>query len=89
MSATIEKEVVPSLYTLWEVLACLPNGWTLKSDDELLGAWDAPRRVWSIRLFDGADVQWTLEVKRSEIERYSRAEALRRSMDHLYRDALG
>lgn len=89
MPASTEREIVPSLYTTWEVRACLPNGWALKTDDELLGQWDASGQTWSLRLFDGADMQWRLEVKRVDIEKYGRGEALRRSMNLLYRDALG
>lgn len=89
MHASTEQAVVPSLYTTWEVRACLPNGWTVKNDDELLGKWDASGQTWRLRLFDGADVEWTLEVKRSEIDKLGRSDALRGSMNRLYRDALG
>lgn len=89
MLATTKREIVPSLYTIWEVRSCLPNGWTPKTNDELLGEWDKGRQTWHLRLFDGADVERVLVVRRSDIEKYGRGEALRRSMDHLYRDALG
>jgi hypothetical protein len=88
-------------YTEDEVRSFLPSGWHLAAADganaelspQTIGAWDAGKQVWRMRVIDGVDFDWPLVVKGADVAKLGgdsgRIEALRRAMDKLYRERLG
>ena len=77
--------VAPVSYLEQEIQSFLPSGWGLV---EPAGSWDARRGVWSVRVQDGADQEWRLEVQGAAAARSGRLEALQQAIDELYRAAL-
>ncbi len=73
-------------FTRLEIESLLPGGWSLAGRN---GGWDARRRRWSVEVVDSADLEWELEVRAADVDRFGRVDALRRSVDRLYREALG
>ncbi len=73
-------------FTRIEIESLLPGGWSLADGP---ARWDARRRRWSVAVVDSADLDWRLEVRAKDVERLGRLDALRRSIDRLYREALG
>ncbi len=77
---------LPPEFTRLEIESFLPGGWGLAARP---GSWDARRRRWSVEVIDSADLEWKLEVRAKDVERLGRLDALKRSVDRLYREALG
>ena len=75
----------PLSYTETEIRSFLPTGWSLAGDSP--GTWDPKKKVWRLRVIDGVDFDWPVEVKAGEGD--NRLEALRRAMDRVYRERLG
>ena len=75
----------PLSYTETEIRSFLPTGWNLAGDSP--GAWDPKKKVWRLRVLDGVDFDWPVEVKAGEGD--NRLDALRRAMDRVYRERLG
>ena len=73
-------------YTETEIHSYLPTGWVL-----IDGSAEPERRgsAWAARVLDGADTEWSLEVKDAEVDRLGRLAALQREVDRVYREALG
>lgn len=74
-------------YNLQELRSYLPTGWSLPP--AAAGSWDAKRGSWSIRVLDGAEMDWDLVVKGKDAADVGRIEALRRAFDKLFRERLG
>lgn len=74
-------------YTPTEIRSYLPTGWLIFP--AATGKWDAERGVFSIRVLDGAQMDWPLEVSARAAAEHGRAEALRRAVDVLNRERLG
>lgn len=81
------KTMTPLSYLPIEIKSYLPSGWSLPPGAD--GEWDARRSVWRTAVFDGADQEWTLQVRAVQAARRGRLEALRDAMDVLYREGLG
>ena len=75
----------PLSYTETEIRSFLPTGWNLTRDSP--GTWDPKKKVWRLRVLDGVDFDWPVEVKAGEGD--NRLDALRRAMDRVYRERLG
>ena len=78
----------PIYFTPQEILTYLPCGWRV-SDPATHGTWLEPRQVWQLRLQDGADVDWLLEVPYKEVANLGRIEALRIALTRLQTEGLG
>ncbi len=74
-------------YNDLEVSGYLPSGWTLGAPSET-AEWDARRHTWTLKVRDGAEVDWDLIVRAKDVEQHGRLEALRRAVDHVYRNGL-
>lgn len=77
----------PVAYTPTEIRSYLPSGWGIASPDS--GSWDAARQRWTIEIYDGADNAWTVEVGSADAARDGRMEALKASIDRIWRASLG
>ncbi len=73
-------------YSEVELRSYLPSGWGLRPGSA--ESWDAKKRIWSIEVYDSADNLWPLQVAARDAEAAGRLEALRKSVDRLYRVAL-
>lgn len=73
-------------YTELELRSYLPSGWGVRPE----GAerWDADKQIWSIEVYDSADNIWPLAVAARDASSAGRLEALKKSIDKLYRVAL-
>lgn len=76
----------PVDYIRTEIESYLPSGWTLADD---LGTWDGKKSRWTTKVKDSAQMEWELSVGAEEAAKSGRIEALRVSMDRLYRERLG
>jgi hypothetical protein len=74
-------------YTDVELKSYLPSGWGIRRD--AVGRWDAAEGVWRIDVYDPAENDWPLVVPGKDATAKGRLEALRASVDELYREALG
>ena len=72
-------------YTEIELRSYLPSGWGIRSGS--VGSWDAAKGAWKIEVYDSADNHWPLIVDGRKAAN-GRLEALRKSVDELYRKAL-
>jgi hypothetical protein len=77
----------PLSYTETEIRSFLPTGWNLIGNRD--DAWDPKKKVWRATVLDNVDFDWPVEVKADEVTKIGRMEALRQSMDRLYRERLG
>ncbi|HSM13455.1 MAG TPA: hypothetical protein VLA66_05250 [Thermoanaerobaculia bacterium] len=77
----------PVAYTPTEIRSYLPSGWGILSPDS--GSWDAARQRWTVEIYDGADNGWTVEVAAGDAQRDGRMEALKASIDRIWRKSLG
>lgn len=75
----------PLSYTETEIRSFLPTGWNLAGDSP--GTWDPKKKIWRLRVIDGVDFDWPVEVNAGEGD--NRLDALRRAMDRVYRERLG
>lgn len=73
-------------FTDIELRSYLPSGWGIHSG--AVGRWDAAKRAWKIDVCDSADNLWPLVVTGKNAEARGRLQALRQSVDRLYRNAL-
>ncbi|MEE8368402.1 MAG: hypothetical protein V3S30_08790 [Thermoanaerobaculia bacterium] len=78
----------PFHFTPQEILTYLPCGWRV-SDQATHGTWLESRQVWQLRLQDGADVEWLLQVLPKEVADLGRIEALRIALTRLQTEGLG
>jgi hypothetical protein len=74
-------------YTPTELRSYLPTGWSLFPG--AAGRWDGDRGLFTVRVLDGAHMDWELQVAASAASRHGRIEALRRAVDVLFRERLG
>jgi hypothetical protein len=74
-------------YTSQEIQSYLPLGWSVYPGDR--GGWSGERSSWSIRVLDGARMDWELVVTPDAAGRQGRIEALRQAVDRLFRQRLG
>lgn len=81
------SDYAPFSYTDDELRSYLPTGWTLLDDP--LGSWSQKKETLSIRLEDGADMPWDLEIRARDVHDAGRIEALDAAMDRLYKGRLG
>lgn len=75
----------PLTYTEIELNGYLPSGWGIRKGS--VGRWDAAKGAWKIEVYDPADNSWPLVVEGKKVGD-DRLEALRKSVDELYRKAL-
>jgi len=78
----------PLNYNLVEIQSYLPTGWNLV-DIEDPGHWDQKKRSWEVEVHDGADMAWTVRVPAELASKSGRLEALRQSMNKVYREGIG
>ena len=64
----------------------LPSGWGIRPNGA--GAWDAAKSTYQIEVYDWTDNLWPLKVTGKEAAAHGRLEALKASVDKLYRKAL-
>ena len=74
-------------YTDEELRSYLPPGWNLAGGAE--ASWNPKKNRWSLRVEDGTDVRWDLEIDARDVEAEGRVEALRLAVGRLNRDRLG
>ena len=66
----------PLHFTPQEILNYLPCGWNV-SDPATHGSWIEGHKVWQLKLQDGAEVDWLLQVLSKEVAELGRIEALK------------
>jgi hypothetical protein len=87
-------------YTEDEIRSYLPSGWRIAGADtaaaelgpQMVGRWDAAKRVWRARVVDNVDFDWPLVVKAADVGKLGangRIEAMRLAIDKLNRERLG
>ena len=81
------NDAEPLRYTETEVRSFLPTGWSLSGDPA--GRWDPKKRIWGTTVIDNVDFDWPVVVTAEDAASLGRIEALRRSMDRVYRERLG
>ena len=77
----------PIGYTEIELQSYLPSGWGIVPGQR--GAWDSGAGAWSVDIYDGADHVWKLTVDADDATKAGRIAALKDSVRHLNRHALG
>jgi hypothetical protein len=77
----------PLHYTIDEIRSYLPTGWSIYPGQQ--GAFDAGRGRFALRVLDGAQMDWNLEVEAGAARAKGRHEALRLAFDKLFRERLG
>lgn len=77
----------PLSYTDTEIRSVLPTGWDIVRNDQ--GTWDEKKRTWQVRVLDNVDFDWPVVVKADDASSLGRLEALRRSMNTVFRERLG
>ncbi len=75
-------------YTALELSGSLPSGWILPEPVES-AMWNSKKNTWTIRVADPAGVDWDLVVKAEDVGKIGRLEALRESIERLWRHCLG
>lgn len=73
-------------FTDIELRSYLPSGWGIRRDGS--GSWDAGKSTYEVEVYDSADNVWPLRVTGKEATARGRLEALKASVDVLYRKAL-
>ena len=73
-------------FTDIEIRSYLPSGWGIRPD--CVGAWDAGKSTFAIEVYDLADNLWRLQVTGKDAAARGRLEALKQSIDRLYRNAV-
>jgi hypothetical protein len=74
-------------YTETEVRSVLPTGWNFVGAPE--GTWDPKKKAWTTQVLDNVEFDWPVVVKGDDVSKLGRMEALRQSMDRVYRERLG
>ena len=72
-------------FTANELQSYLPAGWMAPDT----GEWVSGDNAWRVKVTDGADQEWTLEIGAREVDKIGRAGALRQAIDRLCREGLG
>ncbi len=73
-------------FTDIEIRSYLPSGWGIRPNGA--GSWDAGKSSYEIEVSDPADNLWPLRVTGKQAAASGRLEALKASVDKLYREAL-
>ncbi|MEO7795146.1 MAG: hypothetical protein ABIV06_10270 [Thermoanaerobaculia bacterium] len=73
-------------FTDIELRSYLPSGWGIRPNG--VGSWDAAKSTYQIEVYDGTDNLWPLQVTAKAAAASGRLEALKASVDKLYRQAL-
>ncbi len=73
-------------FTDVEIRSYLPSGWGIRPNRA--GVWDAGKSTYQIEVYASTDNLWPLKVTGQAAAASGRLEALRLSVDKLYRSAL-
>jgi hypothetical protein len=73
-------------FTDIEIRSYLPSGWGIRP--QRASTWDAAKGTYEIEVYDPADNSWPLKVTGKDAAASGRLEALKASVDVLYRQAL-
>ncbi|MEO8198170.1 MAG: hypothetical protein ABI689_15745 [Thermoanaerobaculia bacterium] len=73
-------------FTDIELRSFLPSGWGIGRAGS--GSWDAGERTYEVEVYDSTDNLWPLRITGKEAAAHGRLEALKASVDVLYRQAL-
>ena len=73
-------------FTAIEIRSYLPSGWGIRRHDA--GTWNTAKRTYEIEVYDPADNFWPLHVTGRDAAARGRLEALKLSIDQLYRKAV-
>ena len=73
-------------FTDIELSSYLPSGWGIRHAGS--GSWDAGKSTYEVQVYDSADNVWPLRITGKEAATRGRLEALKTSVDVLYRKAL-
>ena len=73
-------------FTDIEIRSFLPSGWGIRPNGA--GTWDAGKRTYQIEVYDLADNLWPLRVSGKDAATHGRLEALKKSIDRLFRNAV-
>lgn len=73
-------------FTDIEIQSYLPSGWGIRT--HRTGTWNAARGAYEIEVYDPADNLWPLRISGKEAAAHGRLDALKKSVDQLYRNAI-
>lgn len=73
-------------FTDIEIRSYLPSGWGIRPNGA--GSWNVGKSTYQIEVYDPADNLWPLQVTGKAAAASGRLEALKASVDKLYREAL-
>lgn len=73
-------------FTDIELRSFLPSGWGVRRAGS--GRWDAGKSTYEVEVYDSTDNVWPLKISGKEAAAHGRLEALKASVDVLYRQAL-
>ena len=73
-------------FTDIELRSYLPSGWGIQRAGS--GGWDAGKSTYEVEVYDSADNVWPLRITGKAAAAAGRLEALKASVDKLYRSAL-
>ena len=70
-----------------ELDSYLPTGWRLMAPES--GVWNRKKSEWTVKIVDGAEMDWDLTIRKRDVKAKGRMEALRYAVDVLHRERLG
>lgn len=73
-------------FTDIEIRSYLPSGWGIRPNRA--GTWDSGKSTYEVEVYDSTDNLWPLQITGKDAAASGRLEALRLSVDKLYREAL-
>jgi hypothetical protein len=73
-------------FTDIELRSYLPSGWGIRRAGS--GSWNAGKSTYEVEVYDSTDNVWPLRISAKEAASRGRLEALKASVDVLYRKAL-
>ncbi len=73
-------------FTDIELRSYLPSGWGIGRAGS--GTWNAGKSTYEVEVYDSTDNVWPLKITGKEAAAHGRLEALKASVDVLYRQAL-
>jgi hypothetical protein len=73
-------------FTEIEIRSYLPSGWGIRPQRS--GTWNAKESAYEIEVYDPADNFWPLRITGKEAAKHGRLDALKKSVDQLYRNAI-
>jgi len=73
-------------FTDIELRSYLPSGWGIRRAGS--GSWNAGKSTYEVEVYDSTDNVWPLRISGKEAASRGRLEALKASVDVLYRKAL-